>query len=99
MLRPSTSNYQLTSQVSFLTLAQKSLLRRSIRFPFSPDNDDVLLPPLDVLKTELAPKRRLRSSRSTDAKASETPVVDDVVQPPNRSSDKQIVKKKVKREG
>ena len=31
-------------------------------------------------------KRTLRSSRSTDAKTSETPVVDDVPQPPPNSS-------------
>ena len=65
----------------------------------SPENndDDVFLPSLDILMTEPAPKRTLRSSRSADAKASETPVVDDVIQPPNRSSGKQRVKKKGKK--
>ena len=36
--------------------------------------------------TEFSPKRTLRSSRSTDAKTSETPVVNDVTQPPPNSS-------------
>ena len=37
--------------------------------------------------TEFSPKRTLRSSRSTDAKTSETPgVVDDATQPPPNSS-------------
>ena len=36
--------------------------------------------------TESSPKRTLRSSRSTDAKPSETPVVDDATQPPPNSS-------------
>ena len=53
--------------------------------------------------TECSPKRTLRSSRSTDAKTSETPVVDDVTQPPPNSSpgeqqQQQRVHKKVKRE-
>ena len=66
----------------------------------SPENkdNDVFLPSLDILMTEPAPKGTLRSSRSTDAKASETPVVDDVIQPSGRSSGKQSVKKKVRRE-
>jgi len=58
--------------------------------PFFPENDDdeVLLPTLDVLMTEPAPKRTLRSSRSTDAKSSETPVVDDVLPSSNSSPGK-----------
>ena len=36
--------------------------------------------------TEDSLKRTLRSSRSTDAKTSETPVVDDVTRPPPNSS-------------
>ena len=36
--------------------------------------------------TEFSPKRTLRSSRSTDAKTSETSVVDDATQPPPNSS-------------
>jgi len=72
--------------------------------PFSPffpenDDDDVLLPTLDVLMSEPAPKRTLRSSRSSDAKSSETPVVDDVlpssVCPPGK---KQRATKKMRRE-
>ncbi len=54
---------------------------------FFPDNDDdVLLPSTDVPMTEFTPKRTFRSSRSTDAKTSETPVVDDATQPPPNSS-------------
>jgi len=55
--------------------------------------------------TEYSPKRTLHSSRSTDAKTSETPVVDDVSQPPpySFSGEQQQrvhkkVNKKVKRE-
>ena len=56
--------------------------------------------------TEFSPKRTLRSSRSTDAKTSEPPVVDDVTQPPPNSSPGEQqqqrvhkkVNKKVKRE-
>jgi hypothetical protein len=68
---------------------------------FLPDNnDDVFLPSTDVPMTEFTPKRTLRSSRSTDANTSETPVVDDVTQPPPNSSpgeqqQKQLVHKKV----
>jgi len=65
---------------------------------FSPDDDVVLLPTVDVLMSELALKRALRSSRSTDAKASKAPVVDDVIQPSNRSTGKQRLNKRVKRE-
>ena len=43
-------------------------------------------------------QRTLRSSRSTDAKSSEAPVVDDVIQPSNRSPSKQRVKKKARDE-
>ena len=50
---------------------------------FFNDNDDDVFP--DVPMAELAPKRALRSSRSTDAKSSVAPVADDV-------------KKKMKRE-
>ena len=40
--------------------------------------------------TEFSPKRTWRSSRSTDAETSETPVVDDATQPPpNRSPGEQ----------
>ena len=54
---------------------------------FFPDNDDdVFLPSTDVPMTESSPKRKLRSSRSTDAKTSETPVVDDATQTPPSSS-------------
>ena len=44
---------------------------------FFNDNDDDVFPP-DVSMAELAPKRNLRSSRSTDAKSSAAPVDDDV---------------------
>jgi len=48
---------------------------------------------------ELAPKRTLRSSRSTDAKSSETPVVDDVLPSSYISPGmKQRAKKKMKSE-
>jgi len=50
---------------------------------------------LDALMTELASKRSLLSSRSTDAKSSETPVADDVSPSPVRSSKRN---KKIKRE-
>ena len=50
---------------------------------------------LDALMTELASKRSLLSSRSTDAKSSETPVADDVSPSAARSSKKN---KKMKRE-
>ena len=54
---------------------------------FPDDDDDVFLPSTDVPMTESSLfKRTLRSSRSTDAKTSETPVVDDVPQPPPNSS-------------
>ena len=69
--------------------------------PFFPENDDddVLLPTLDVLMTEPAPKRTLRSSRSTDAKSSETPVVDDVLPSSNSSpGKKERATKKTRRE-
>ena len=81
----------------------------SIFESFFPDND-VFLPSTDVPMTESSPKRTLHSSRSTDAKTSETPVVDDATQPPpNSSPDEQQqqrvykkvnkrVNKKVKRE-
>ena len=94
---PSNTNYQLTSQVTTLILPRKSLLLRSNRFlsSFSRRRQRRRFAS-DVLMTELAPKRTLRSSHSTDAKSSETPVVDDVVQPPNRSFGKQSAKKKNK---
>ena len=59
---------------------------------FFPDNDDdVFLPSTDVPLSESSPtefsrKRTLRSSRSTGAETSETPVVDDAAQPPPNSS-------------
>ena len=55
---------------------------------FFPDDDDDVFPPFtDAPMTESSLfKRTLRSSRSTDAKTSETPVVDDVPQPPPNSS-------------
>lgn len=54
---------------------------------FLPDNDDdVFLPSTDAPLTEFSHKRTLCSSRSTDAKTSETPVVDDVTHPPPNSS-------------
>ena len=56
---------------------------------FLDNDDDVFLPFTDVPMTEFSefsPKRTLRSSRSTDAKTSETPVVDDATQPPPSSS-------------
>ena len=58
----------------------------SLLFPENGNDDDVFLPSTDVPMTEFSPKRTLRSSRSTDAKTSETPVVDDVTQPPPNSS-------------
>ena len=67
-------------------------LSESFLESFFPDNDDdVFLPSTDVPMTEFSPKRTLRSSRSTDAKTSdaktsETPVVDDATQPPPNSS-------------
>ena len=53
-----------------------------------PDNDDdVFFPSTDAPMPELnSHKRTLRSSRSTDAKTSETSVVDDATQPPPNSS-------------
>ena len=56
--------------------------------PFLPDNDDdVFFPSTDAPMPELnSRKRTLRSSRSTDAKTSETSVVDDATQPPPNSS-------------
>ena len=55
---------------------------------FLPDNDDdVFFPSTDAPMTELnSHKRTLRSSRSTDAKTSETSVVDDATHPPPNSS-------------
>ena len=51
------------------------------------NNCQHFLPSADVPLTELnSPKRTLRSSRSTDAKTSETSVVDDATQPPPNSS-------------
>jgi len=66
------------------------------------DNDDAFVRNdntddafLDVLMAELASKRSFLSSRSTDAKSSETPVADDVSPSAARSSKKN---KKMKRE-
>jgi hypothetical protein len=59
------------------------------------DNTDEAFAFFDVLMTELASKRSLLSSRSTDAKSSETPVADDVSPSAARSSKKN---KKMKRE-
>jgi uncharacterized protein (DUF1800 family) len=55
---------------------------------FLPDNDDdVSFPSTDAPMPELnSRKRTLHSSRSTDAKTSETSVVDDATQPPPNSS-------------
>ena len=51
------------------------------------NNCQHFLPSADVPLTELnSHKRTLRSSRSTDAETSETPVVDDATQPPPNSS-------------
>ena len=50
---------------------------------FFNDNDDDVFP--DVSMAELAPKRNLRSSRSTDAKSSAAPVDDDVKKKKNVS--------------
>ena len=59
----------------------------SIFESFSLDNDDdFFLPSTDAPLTEFSHKRMLRSSRSTDAKTSEIPVVDDATQPPPNSS-------------
>ena len=53
----------------------------SLETDVSPETDDcVFFPTRDVQISEPAPKRTLRSSRSTDANASKTPVVDDAVQ-------------------
>ena len=70
---------------------------------FPDDDDDVFLPSTDVPMTEFSHKRTLRSSRSTDAKTSETSVVNDATQPPPNSSpgeqqQQQRVYKKAKRE-
>jgi len=67
----------------------------SLLFPNNDNDDDFSL---DDLMAEPALKRTLLSSHSTDAKSSETPVVDDVTQPPDRSLVNQRVKKKIKRE-
>ena len=61
-------------------------------FVLNDNTDDAFL---DVLMTELASKRSLLSSRSTDAKSSETPVADDVSPSSARSSKRN---KKMKRE-
>jgi hypothetical protein len=55
---------------------------------FLPDNDDdVFFPSTDAPMPELnSRKRTFRSSRSTDAKTSETSVADDATQPPPNSS-------------
>jgi hypothetical protein len=66
----------------------------SIPLPF-PDNDNADDALLDVLMTEPASKRSLLSSRSTDAKSSESPVVDDVSPSSARSAKSN---KKMKRE-
>jgi hypothetical protein len=70
----------------------------SLPLPFPDDGNDgdVFL---DEFMSELAPKRTLLSSRSTDAKSSETPVADDV--PPSSNSSpgkKQRATKKTRRE-
>ena len=71
---------------------------------FLPDNDDdVLFPSTDAPMTELnSHKRTLRSSRSTDAKTSETSVVDDVTHPspnsfPGEQQQQRVYKKVNKR--
>jgi hypothetical protein len=61
-------------------------------FVLNDNTDDAFL---DVLMAELASKRSFLSSRSTDAKSSETPVADDVSPSAARSSKKN---KKMKRE-
>ena len=67
-----------------------------LAFPDDGNDDDVFL---DVLMTEPAPKRTLRSSRSTEAKSSETLVVDDVLPSSNSSpGKKQRATKKTRRE-
>ena len=58
-------------------------------------NDNADGASLDALMTELASKRSLLSSRSTDAKPSETPVADDVSPSSARSAKSN---KKMKRE-
>ena len=75
----------------------------SLLSPENENGDDVLLPFVDAPMTECSPKRTLRSSRSTDAKTSETPVVNDVTQPPPNSSpgepQQQRVHKRVNKRG
>ena len=55
---------------------------------FFNDNDDDVFP--DVPMAELAPKRTLRSSRSTDAKSSAAPVDDDVKKKKRNVSDERV---------
>jgi hypothetical protein len=63
------------------------------------NTDDAFLDYFDVLMAEFTSKRSLLSSRSTDAKSSETPVADDVSPSAARSSKKNKKKnKKMKRE-
>ena len=84
---PSITSCQQTSQVSFPILSRRLflvLVPLPLLLPdndindavFFNDNDDDVFP--DVPMAELAPKRTLRSSRSTDAKSSAAPVDDDV---------------------
>ena len=93
-------DHELSADLPGSLLAPRATVASLPPDPFPelvPDDDDDVS--LDVLMAELAPKRTLLSSRSTDAKSSETPVADDV--PPSSNSSpgkKQRATKKMKRE-
>ena len=95
-------DYELSADLpGFLSVPRTNIVPLPLdSFPLAfPDdgNDDEVF--LDVLMTEPAPKWTLRSSRSTDAKSSETPFVDDVLPSSNSSrGKKQRATKKMKRE-
>ena len=72
----------------FLSVPRATLDSFPLAFPDDGNDEEVFLPTLDDLMADLAPQRTLRSSRSTDAKSSETPVVDDVLPSSNSSPGK-----------
>ena len=94
---PDSAAFKLRRQLPYLYFRynSKQALKRA-----KLDVNLVLGSMFSIVEVVVEGHRTLRSSRSTDAKASETPAVDDVIQihSPNRSSGKQRVKKKMKRE-
>jgi hypothetical protein len=81
-------DFELPADLPGFLSASCAKAASSLSESFLPDNDDdVFFPSIDAPMPELnSRKRTLSSSRSTDAKTSETSVVDDATQPPPNSS-------------